>query len=135
MLEPWQWAWACAAALLVGVSKTGVAGLGVLSVAIFASILPARESVGVALVVLLAGDLVAVTVYRRDASWPHLVRLFPAAAVGILVGAWMLGRLAEPMLRVLIGAARSLPCLWWRIGGVGGAHRQATRLRFRRGLR
>jgi len=116
VLDAGQWAWACLGALLVGVSKTGVAGLGVLSVAIFASILPARESVGVALVVLLAGDVMAVAVYRRDASWPHLARLFPATAVGIVVGAWTLGRLPEPMLRVLIGAILALLVVahWWR---------------------
>lgn len=103
MLDLWQWAIAGLAALLVGVSKTGIAGLGVLSVAIFASILPARESVGIVLVVLLSADLVAVTVYRRDASWPHLWRLFPWTAVGVVFGAALLGRIDEGVLRVLIG--------------------------------
>jgi hypothetical protein len=41
-LEPWQWVLAVAAALLVGVSKTGLAGIGVLFVAIFANILPTK---------------------------------------------------------------------------------------------
>ncbi len=103
VLDVWQWALALLGAFLVGLSKTGIAGLGVLTVAIFASILPARESIGIVLVVLLAGDLVAVTVYRRQASWRHLVRLFPWAALGIVLGALMLGRINEPVLRGLIG--------------------------------
>lgn len=103
MLDVWQWALALLGAFLVGLSKTGIAGLGVLTVAIFATILPARESVGVVLVVLLAADLVAVTVYRRQASWQHLARLFPWAALGIVIGAFTLGRINEPVLRGLIG--------------------------------
>jgi uncharacterized protein len=103
VLDPWQWALACLGAFLVGVSKTGIAGLGVLTMALFATILPARESVGAVLVILLAGDVVAVTVYRRKASWLHLGRLFPWAALGIVLGAFTLGQLNESVLRVLIG--------------------------------
>ncbi len=36
MLELWQWAVVCLAAFLVGLSKTGIAGLGILAVAMFA---------------------------------------------------------------------------------------------------
>jgi uncharacterized membrane protein YfcA len=90
-------------AFLVGLSKTGIAGLGILSVAIFASVLPARESVGAVLVTLLAADLVAVTTYRRDASWPHLWRLFPWAGLGVVLGALALGRVDDTGVRRLIG--------------------------------
>jgi uncharacterized membrane protein YfcA len=99
----WQWALACLGAVLVGLSKTSIAGLGILSVAIFASILPPRESVGIVLVTLLAGDFVAVTAYRRDGSWPHLFRLFPWAALGVVAGALALGRIDDTAVRWLIG--------------------------------
>jgi uncharacterized membrane protein YfcA len=100
----WQWVLAALAAYMSGLAKTGVAGLSVLGVAIFASVLPARESVGVALIVLIAGDFVAVTVYRRDADWGHLVRLFPWALVGIGLGTLTLGRVDDHTLRRLLGA-------------------------------
>ena len=103
-LELWQWALACLGAFLVGLSKTGIAGLGVLSVALFALILPARESVGVVLVVLLCADVVAVTTYRREANWRHLARLFPWAAVGIVLGYLVVGRVDDIQVRRLIGA-------------------------------
>jgi uncharacterized membrane protein YfcA len=99
----WQWALAGLAAFLVGLSKTGITGLGILSVAIFASALPARESVGIVLVVLISGDLVAVSTYRREASWPHLWRLFPWAAVGVVLGALALGRIDSLTVQRLIG--------------------------------
>ncbi len=99
----WQWLLAYVGAFLIGLSKTGVAGIGILAVAIFASVLPARESVGVVLVTIIAGDIVAVTAYRREVSWTHLWRLFPWTAVGVVVGALALNRIADAGVRRLIG--------------------------------
>ncbi len=103
-LSPWQWALAALGAYLVGISKTGIAGLGVFSVALFASALPARESTGIVLIILIAADIVAVITYRRQASWPHLLRLFPWAAVGIFFGFLVMGRIDAQTTQRLIGA-------------------------------
>jgi uncharacterized membrane protein YfcA len=103
-LEPWQWALGAIGAFLVGLSKTGIPGLGILNVAIFALAFPSRESVGIVLVILICADIVAVAAYRRDASWSHLWRLFPWAAVGIVLGFLALGRVNEEQMRRLIGA-------------------------------
>jgi uncharacterized membrane protein YfcA len=102
-LDLWQWAIAAFGAAMVGLGKTGIAGMGVLSVAIFATILPARESVGILLVILISADFVAVAVYRRDASWPHLWRLFPWVAAGVLIGAAAFGVMNDAHVRVVIG--------------------------------
>jgi uncharacterized membrane protein YfcA len=102
-LEGWQWIFGALGAFLVGVSKTGIAGLGILNVAIFAAILPARESVGVVLVILISADIVAVTTYRNDANWHHLWRLFPWAAFGVLIGAATMGRINDLTVKRLIG--------------------------------
>ena len=104
VLSPWQWALAALGAYLVGISKTGIAGLGVFSVALFASALPARESTGIVLIILIAADIVAVITYRRQASWPHLLRLFPWAAVGIFIGFLVMGRIDAQTTQRLIGA-------------------------------
>ncbi|MBK9714088.1 MAG: sulfite exporter TauE/SafE family protein [Kouleothrix sp.] len=102
-LELWQWALGAFGAFLVGLSKTGIPGLGILNVAIFALVFPARESVGLVLVILICGDIVAVSAYRRDASWPHLWRLFPWAAAGVVAGYFALGRVDDSQMRHLIG--------------------------------
>jgi uncharacterized membrane protein YfcA len=102
-LEIWQWALACLGAFLVGLSKTGIAGLGILSVALFALILPARESVGIVLVVLICGDIVAVTAYRRRANWGHLLRLFPWTALGVVLGYFAVGQINDTQIKRLIG--------------------------------
>ena len=103
MLLPWQWALAGLGAYLVGLSKTGIAGLGVLSVALFASALPARESTGIVLVVLIAADIVAVTAYRHQVSWPHLARLFPWTAAGVVLGFLVMGQINGQTTQRLIG--------------------------------
>lgn len=103
-LEAWQWAVCVVGALGIGLSKTGIPGLGILAVAMFAIGMPSRESVGVVLPVLIVGDIIAVSFYRRHAVWSHLIRLFPAAAVGVVVGWWALGKLSDQEVGRIIGS-------------------------------
>lgn len=84
------WALAILGALMIGLAKTGLSGCGILAVALFAQILPSRASTGYVLPMLICADLVAVTAFRRHAVWPHVFRMFPPTAIGILIGAWAL---------------------------------------------
>jgi hypothetical protein len=59
-LAPWQWALAIVGALAIGLSKTGINGLGMLAVVIFTNLLPARQASGVVLPMLVLADVVAV---------------------------------------------------------------------------
>jgi uncharacterized membrane protein YfcA len=102
-LEPWQWALVVLGAFLVGVAKTGIAGFGILFVAVFANVIPARQATGFVLPLLVFGDLVAVASYRRHAVWRHLWRLFPWTALGVILGTLALGRLDDAATRRLIG--------------------------------
>jgi hypothetical protein len=103
-LEAWQWAALCAAAFCTGLSKTGISGLGIISVVLFPQLLPARESVGSVLMLLIGSDAVAVLVYRRDAEWHHLWRLFPWAGVGICLGFLAMRHINDTQAKHLIGA-------------------------------
>src|SRR6476661_4170882 len=94
-LALWQWAILVTAAFLIGVSKTGITGLGTFAVALFALALPARSSVGVVLLILISADIIAVTIYRHHAIWSHLWRLFPWAAIGIILGYFAVGRIDD----------------------------------------
>jgi len=100
----WEFAALAAAAVLVGFSKTAVSGANTVSLAIFAAVLPARESTGVLLPILIAGDVLAVLTYRRHAHWPTLWRLFPAVAVGVVVGTLFLVWADDEVVRTSIGA-------------------------------
>ncbi len=103
-LSTGQWAGLALAALLVGLSKGGVAGLGILVAAVAANVLPAKAASGFVLPLLIAGDLVGLRLFHRHADWSQLWRLMPWTAAGLLVGWFTLGRLDDAQARLLIGA-------------------------------
>jgi uncharacterized protein len=102
-LAPYQWALGVACALMVGLSKTGIPGIGILFVPLFAMVLPARLSTGAMLPLLIVGDIFAVSWYRRSAVWRHLARLLPWAVAGIVVGFFAMRALSDSLLRPVIG--------------------------------
>lgn len=91
------------AALVIGYSKTSLGGLAVVSVAIFASVLPARQSTAAILAVLLVGDLVAISTYRRDCDWGLVRELLPTVLPGLALGAAFLAVVDDTWLRRSIG--------------------------------
>lgn len=99
----WAWVIAILGALLIGVSKSGIAGLGVLAVAMFTLIFPARASTGIVLPILMVGDIVAVLHFRRNALWAYLIRLAPWTALGVILGYFALGKLDSLLVGKLIG--------------------------------
>jgi uncharacterized membrane protein YfcA len=102
-LEPWQWVLAVIGALAIGLAKTGISGLGMLAVVIFANLMPAKHASGFVLPMLVFADVVAVASYRQHAVWRHLWRLFPWTALGIVAGFFALGRIDDRQAQVLIG--------------------------------
>lgn len=90
--------------IIVGFAKTGVAGIGILAVPIFAEIFPAKQSAGILLPVLCLADVLAVSYYRRHADWKKIWPLMPWVALG-LVSATLVyfygnkeGSLLEPLI-------------------------------------
>lgn len=90
-------------AILVGVAKTGVSGMGILVVPLIAMVFPAKESVGALLPMLIAGDVLAVIYYRRHAQWRQLVTLIPGVAAGMLIGGMFLTKLDNESMRIFLG--------------------------------
>ena len=79
------------AGFLSGFGKTtGLYVLGIFTVTMLSLIFPAKEAVGILLPILLIGDLIAVTYYRRTVVWKHLFSLVPWILVGILIGYFVL---------------------------------------------
>jgi uncharacterized protein len=102
-LTVWQWGLLALGAFGSGLSKTGITGLSVLTVAIFACALPARASTGALLPLLLCGDLFGVTIFRKHADWPLLWRLFPWVIVGVVAGYLAMGRINNAQMQRLLG--------------------------------
>lgn len=98
-----QWTLVALGAFFTGLSKTGVAGLGVLTVALFANALPARASTGALLPLLLCADVFGVALFRKHAQWPLLWRLFPWVAVGVVAGCLALDRITNAQAQKTIG--------------------------------
>ena len=91
------------AALLVGFAKTAIGGLATVAVALFAGVLPARESTAALLLLLLVGDTLAISVYRRHCDWSLLQRLVPGVLPGLGLGAVALALLGDRTIEVAIG--------------------------------
>lgn len=121
----WGWLVAIIGALLIGLSKTGIAGLGVFAVALYTLIFPARASTGIVLPILITGDVVAVLSYRRNAVWSHLVRLLPWTALGVVVGYFALSWLDPQQVGRLMGGILSVITLlqYWRMRSTEGVER------------
>ena len=93
------------AALLVGLSKTGVPGVAIPAVLLVAEALAGEESlsVGALLPILLVGDLFAVRYYRQYTQWNRLWRLLPYVALGMIPGALVLKRVDHGQFRLILG--------------------------------
>ena len=92
-------------AFLIGVSKTGLPGVGILVVPLMAMALPdrARASTGVMLGMLILGDLFAAGYYHRAAEWKHVLRMLPPAFVGIVAGWQAMKFVTNDQLKHIIG--------------------------------
>ena len=91
------------AALFVGLSKTALPGAATVAVAVFAAVLPAKQSTGALLVLLILGDLFAVWSYHAHADWPTLRRMVPTVIGGILIGTFFLSAASDATVRRVIG--------------------------------
>jgi uncharacterized membrane protein YfcA len=98
-----QWFLAIIAAMGVGISKAGFAGVGLFHVVIFAFLFGARDSTGVVLPMLLVGDLSAVRAFRQHARWDYLRKMLPPACIGIIIAAGFMDRLNDAIFKPLIG--------------------------------
>ena len=91
------------AALLTGLAKTSIPGLASIAAALYALVLPAKESTGMMLVLLLAGDLLAIWAYRHDANFKLLRRLVVSVLTGVVAGAIFMRFVTQAQMRKSIG--------------------------------
>jgi len=106
-----QWIVLITAAFLVGFSKTGIGGLMMLAIPVLASVFGGKESTGVILPMLLAGDVFAVWYYHRHAQWGNIKKLLPWALLGIISGAVVGNYINDTQFKALI-AILILVCLF-----------------------
>ncbi len=103
-------------ALLIGMSKTGVHGAGMAAVPFLAMIFGGKESTGLLLPILCIADIFGVSYYHRHTHWSHLIKLFPWAAAGILIGTYVGDSIDDNMFRLIMGVIilGSLGIMIWK---------------------
>jgi uncharacterized protein len=104
-------------ALMVGISKAGITGLSILSVALFTHVFPSsKQASGLVLPLLIFGDFVAVLSYRTHTQWRYLWKLMPWTAAGVVLGYFALGHISDKTTRIMIGAIIVSLCVlgYWR---------------------
>ena len=102
-LSPAEWTLAVVAAAGIGIAKSGLAGMSLVHVLIFAFLFGARESTGVVLPMLLVGDVCAVRIFHQHARWDYVRRMLPPACVGVVVAAVIMRGLSEAVYKPIIG--------------------------------
>jgi uncharacterized membrane protein YfcA len=114
-LTLYQWSLAALIGIFVGLTKTGVTGLGMLNVVLFASIFGGKPSTGMLLPMLCFADIFAVKYYHRHAEWKYIMRLMPSALIGIVLAVYV-GDIANSsqfnMLLGLIVLAGAAIIIW-----------------------
>lgn len=92
-------------AALVGISKVGIPGTGILVVPIIALAMGnhAKESVGFLLPMLATADILAILYWRKHVHWEQLLRLLPWAGLGVVLGYFGLKVIDNQQLKPFIG--------------------------------
>ncbi|RDW21000.1 sulfite exporter TauE/SafE family protein [Oceanobacillus chungangensis] len=98
-----EWFIVILCAVFIGFSKSGLPNLVIFVVTVLMLVFPAKESVGILLPMLLVGDVFAVTYYRRNVIWKHLISLIPWVLIGILCGYFVLSHVNSEQLKPMIG--------------------------------
>ncbi|MGJ8633774.1 MAG: TSUP family transporter [Luteolibacter sp.] len=100
--DPITLAIALVAALCIGLSKAGFSGISLVSVVLLADIYGAKASVGLALPLLIAADLMAYPAFLKHGSWEPVWKLLPATLIGLGLGYFLLGEIDDHTSRQVI---------------------------------
>lgn len=104
------------AAFILGMSKAGLKGMGIIVVAILANIYGAKASTGILLPLLIVGDIMAVIYYNRYTEWKYLSRFLPAMVIGVLIAVVVGKNLDEDVFKYWMAfiILISVIILFWR---------------------
>ncbi|GAA4972798.1 sulfite exporter TauE/SafE family protein [Algibacter aquimarinus] len=97
-----QWIAVGIAVFFLGLSKSGIKGIGIIIVVILAFVFGEKASTGILLPMLICADIFAVIYYNRHAQWHIIKKLIPWMIVGVLVGVWIGNDVSEMLFKRLM---------------------------------
>ena len=102
--DPLFYLLAIPAVTLLGLSKGGFAGLGMVTTPMLALIMPPLQAAAILLPLLIVQDAISVWTYRRAWSAWNLKVLMPGAAFGMATGALFAGVVSNATIELTVGA-------------------------------
>ncbi|MDE3175804.1 MAG: sulfite exporter TauE/SafE family protein [Pseudomonadota bacterium] len=94
---------AAPAVVLLGLSKSGLSGLGALAVPLMALSIPPIEAAAITLPIMVVQDWVGVYAFRREVDGRNLAILLPAALIGVVLAFFLAAHVSEDMVRLAVG--------------------------------
>jgi len=101
-LTSFEWLFAFLGAFLLGTSKAGLKGIGVVIVTIMAIVFGGKQSTGVLIPMMIAADVFAVIYYNRHTQWKYLGKLLPSMVIGVLFGVWFGSDISDEIFKQLM---------------------------------
>jgi len=94
---------AAPAVVLLGLSKSGLSGLGALAVPILALTIPPLQAAAITLPIMVVQDWVGVYAFRREVDRRNLAILLPAALIGVVLAFLLAADVSEDVVKLAIG--------------------------------
>ena len=118
MITDWTfYAVAIPAVTLVGLSKGGLSGLGMLTMPLLTLVIGPVQAAGIMLPILIVQDWTGIWNYRRSFDRWNLAILVPSATIGILIGYLLAARMSDDTVALALGVISvvfSIRQLWLR---------------------
>jgi hypothetical protein len=101
--DPLFYAAATVAVILLGLSKGGFSGVGVLSLPLMALFISPVQAAAITLPILIVQDVVSVWAFRHSWDRRNVAILLPSALLGIVAGYLLADRLSDAAVRLAVG--------------------------------
>src|SRR5919112_3047075 len=101
--EPLFYVAATPAVILLGLSKGGFSGVGMLSLPLMALFISPVQAAAITLPILVVQDVVSVWAFRHSWDRRNVAILLPGALVGVLLGYLLAARVSESAVKLAVG--------------------------------